>query len=981
MRSATALLMSFAILSGVPAAYAANYGLLRIEVRDVEGSALPGAHVEITSSALLGAREAATGSEGEIVFPGLLPGSYRVRVTPSVGSAVERTAMVVQDRTTVVEIRVGLPQYAEKLTVVGETPVVDAHSATVSSHLALSEVQELPVPRDYRGYVQVVPGVSVVPNGGGLVVPREPSAKGGNNYGDRGAIPGSVDNTYYLDGLNVTGMASGVGDLPIDSQTIAEEEVITSAVPVDLSGGVGYVVNLLTKSGGPELKGSANYFAQTPGMVSSFKTHDSRLRPVVFDRYDTGLELGGPVVRDRLWFYLAGQQRVASRDVELSSAASPTPVSVPSREQRRGLFGKLTFQASPQDSLVARYTLDPHQLTGTTDVNTPPNRFSRFQDDVSILGLDYQRTASANAFLEGRLTDFKEPSSNVPEHPELGPANTILFPPGTTVPTYEQLLGSAGGKSTTTLRKLQADLNLTTFFTARGDHALKVGAQYERWQEEVKNQSPFGFTLTSLAPGLGGLDFAQAVDLNLLPQSEYDSIYRALIADPTTGAFRAADANHDGTVSAQEFAALPLASRAGNAGGVNFLRSKDLIVGVSNVEMRNRVGYLQDTWQLRRLSLQAGVRMESRSYIASDGSTILAMSPAWLPRFGLTWDVRGDGRQKLSLSYGEYANPLRTSMVRYAGNLTGSVSADQAWIGDDWFTYRIRGAQVLHRDAGFAPNLKNESEQETALTYAANLSSRWTLLAQGYYRRDLHIIEDYDPSVYFNPAVAGPLALTPGDFGYPPSGAGDVNYFLGNLVGAERKIYGLDLALDRRFAGRWSASLQYSWKQAKGNSNSQAAADLQGDFLQLDPRQPWMWGWLPGTIEHQVKLLGTYRTPFALEIGALAYWNSGARYTEADIWRPTGSDIYYNHRLADGTYVATGEKKNPSWTTLDLRLGYPFRFSHGVHANLALTVYNVFDSQKASRLEPGHNDVTFQYGEPRELLLPRRWEAGVRVGF
>jgi hypothetical protein len=320
-------------------------------------------------------------------------------------------------------------------------------------------------------------------------------------------------------------------------------------------------------------------------------------------------------------------------------------------------------------------------------------------------------------------------------------------------------------------------------------------------------------------------------------------------------------------------------------------------------------------------------------------------------------------------------------MLRFAGNLSGSVFSEQLFLGGDWFGYRTRGAAELPRDAGFAPHLKNEEETEYQLTYARQLTPRVDLLAEAWYREDHHLIEDYDPDVYFDPTVAGDLALTPATFGYPPSGPGSVNYFLANLVSGKREARGIDLAIDRHLAGPWQASFQYSWKDAEGNSNSDGAADLQGDFLVLDPRQPWMWGDLPGTIEHQVKAFGSYRLPFGLEVGGLVYWNSGAVFTEADIVRPTTHTIYYNHRREDGTYVGTGEQRHSGYATLDLRLRYFRQLAADWGLDLFLDVFNALDNQDPLRITEAHNNPDFSYREPRLLLEPRRYQVGVRVSF
>ncbi len=968
------------LLNALPVA-AASHGTLLVTAVDPEDRPVRGAQVQVTSARASASHEAATDARGEARFPGLAPGAYEVRAQGPAGETGAGTVLIALDQTAALRILLGAATVRTTETVAGETLPIDTRSHTVAAHLDLAAVEALPVARDYRGIVQLVPGVNIVPNGVGLDVAREPASKAGNNYQDRGAVPGSQTNTYYLDGLNITGMASGTGDLVFDNEIIQEQEVITSGVPAELGGGAGYVTNVVTRSGGNRFSGSVNLFVQQPSMVERQRTGDSRLLQALQRRYDTGLTLGGPLLRDHLWFFLAGQQRDKSSDTRLSLSASPSGERVEYGERRRNLFGKLTYAPTAADTLTGLYSNDPFTTRGTTDVNTPPNRFSKTENRPRTFLLAYQRQAGAHWFLEARLADFKQPIVTRAEDPGAGPSNTLLFPAGDPTAAYARLLGSAPGRAETDYSREQGDLSATAFALWHGDHTLKLGGQEERWREATSGSSGFGFTLTSLAPSLGGLSFAAARDLNLLPASEYDFVYRSLLAAPTSSAFRTADRNGDGTVSPDEFAGLTFASRAGNNGGVNFLRAEDVRVGVNDIEMRNRVAYGAETWHTGRFTVQAGTRMEVRSYIASDGSTILTMDPAFLPRLGLTWAPRDDGRQRLSLTYAEYANPLRTSMVRFAGNLSGSVSADQIRIGEDWFTYRTRGSANRNRDADFAPNLRNEIEREWALTYAAEVSTRTNVLAQLYDRRDRGMIEDYDPSVYFNPALAGGLALTPQDFGYGPAGPTGVNYFLGNLVGGERTTRGLDLAIERRFDGAWSGSLQYSYKWSRGNTNSQGAADLQGDFLELDPRQPYMSGPIPGTIPHQLKAFGVYRTPFRVELGALAYWTSGARYTEADIWRPTGSDIYYNHRLPDGTYVRMGNKQQPSWATLDLRLRYPLALGHGFLADCFLDVRNALNNQRTIRVEPGYGDPTFAYGAPRELLLPRRWEVGVRVGW
>jgi hypothetical protein len=978
----TARVGALGLLLAASAAAAQGTGVLRFALRDADGAPQKSARVTLTSRALLGERWAESDSMGEALFPSLPAGLYRVRIERD-GEVLARATVEVRQQEQS-QLTVELPPagaVAEAIDVVAVVPVVNPWTPKVSEHLELEAVRSLPVARDYRGYAQLVAGVNVVPNSDGLELRFEPASKAGNYYHDRGAQFGSRDNQYFLDGFQITDMGSGGGDLRFSSEAIREQEVVTSAPPADLSGGAGYVVNLLTRSGGPRWSGSATFYLQDPAMYDSFDTDDSRLVVPREDKWDAGLTLGGPIARERLWLFASGQRRRNSDRVELSSSASPTPRTEDYVFERDHLLAKLTWAPTRSDTATALHLGEQSATRGQRSVNVPPNRYADLERDYATWLFGWERRFGSAAVASARWGDQELEHRHTAAHPGLGPPNTILYPAGVQVPAYLRDLGSSGDDGVVTLRKRQGDLGATLHFSARGSHALGFGVSDQRWEEEVGVQLRYGANLTSLAPGLAGITFAEARDRGFLPEPEYDSIYRAVAAAPGTTAFLAADADGDGAVSAAEFGALRFDSRVGNADGVNFLRLRTLFAGRSAPYQRSRAWYVQDEWRVGSLSVLAGVRVEERSYYASDGSRVLEMDPEWYPRAGVAWDVGGSGRQRLSLAWGVYPDPLRSSMIRFVGNLTGTVFADQIFVGGDWFTYREWGAARLKREATFAPNLKNEKESEVQLTYGVNFSEGWGFLAQAWRREDLDLIEDYDPAVYFDPAVAGDFALPPATFGYPPSGAGDVSYFLANLEGGKRVAEGLDLALTGRGRERWSATLQYSWKRAEGNTNSDAAADLQGDFVFLDPRQPYMWGPLPGTIRNQAKLFGVWRTPWRLELGGLVYWNDGAIFTEATRHSPTGSNILYNHRRADGSFVRTGQQRHPGYTTVDLRFALPLRIGK-VDGTLSLDVLNALDSQKAIRVEESHNGAEFtRFREPRLLLEPRRWQLGARLSF
>jgi len=232
------------------------------------------------------------------------------------------------------------------------------------------------------------------------------------------------------------------------------------------------------------------------------------------------------------------------------------------------------------------------------------------------------------------------------------------------------------------------------------------------------------------------------------------------------------------------------------------------------------------------------------------------------------------------------------------------------------------------------------------------------------------------------PAGYEHLTLTFADFGYPATGPpANINYFLSNLYGGKRDIYGLDFEVSKRFDTGSFVVAQYSFKRALGNSQSDGNADLQGDYIFLDPRNDWMWGPTPGTIPHKIKIFGTYRTPFGLDIGALFYWNSGMKYTESYNFLPDAYDIYYNWPLGGNEYAKTGQLQTQNYYQLDLKFNYGIRLKDVAVLDLFLDVYNITNNQAPIDLQYTRNDPKWDYQEITEILMPLRLYIGARIRF
>jgi hypothetical protein len=1025
MRRFTVLLAVFALIA-VPM-FGATTGTIAVTVTDTTGAVLPGVTLEATSPVSLGVRSAVTDSSGQAVLVGLTPGRYTVKASLSGFQPVSSSVTVEQNTTASTTMKLSTDVVSESITVTAEAPLVDTTRATVSEHVTLQEVEALPVGRDYKAYAQLVAGVNVVPNQGGNDTPVDPAGKGGNNYSDRsseasgvGGKMGSTDNVYYIDGLNVTDMGNGRGTMTFNNEVILEQEIVTSGVPAEFAGGKGYVGNVVTKSGGNEFSGSVNYYLTNANMYEGYKTDNDKLFAAKEEKYDAAATLGGPIVRDRAWFFGSGQVRKNTDEVEVSAdAAGTSGVVTEWVNDRKNYFGKLTLKATDATTIIGQFFSDPREQDADANrrVNTVPGRYINIEDTPRTATGSIQHLFGSAIVVEGRYGSFKEEYLQTPVHPELGLQNTLRVAPASSVAcstttgdprcaplsTFARSLGGASTTFEQVQKRDQADLNGSFFFNAAGTHTLKAGLQYTKLQDQTRSSLNGGASMTSLAAAFAGVTLgelrtaASGGRYSIFSDSEYNNAYNSLRNNTSSAAFQFADANHDGVLTTEEFAAIRMTSTAGNpGGGVNFLRLANQSVGTNNVIARNNMVFLQDDWNISDWTLNAGVRMEDWEYLASDGSTILDMDPTFAPRLGLTWDIGGQGRQKLTAFYGRYYDPIRTDMVHFAGNITGTVNAEQLFIGNDWYSYRLRGSSTV-RDAGFAPNLKNQTQDEFSLTYGINLTPTWAFQAQAYQRKDDNLIEDYDPHVYWElPGYACPnsgcvgnvvpdeFELQPGQHGYPPEGIdGPVNFYLANAIGAERETTGFDLALERRFADNWTGSVQYSFKDATGNLTSDANADLVGDAIEYDPRQPYMNGTLQGTIKHQFKLYGMYRLPFNLEVGTLAYWNSGAAYTESEIFLPGTYDIFLPyHDAATGEFAKRGTENHPSYYNVDMKLRYLLPVSR-FNVDFFLDVYNLTNNQEAIFVTTSRNDPdqAFQYQSDRTLLSPRRYQGGVRLRF
>ncbi|HET7451534.1 MAG TPA: TonB-dependent receptor, partial [Thermoanaerobaculia bacterium] len=295
MRIATRILVLGLFLAAASDLWAQQTGSISGHVTDENGSALPGVSVEARGAALQGRQPATTDSSGAYRLPLLPPGTYEIVVSLSGFAAASRQAAVALGADTRIDFTMR-PSAKEVVTVTAATPVIDPSSTTIGANLDEHAIRTIPTDRNFASIVQVVPGVNTE------VDPYNPA-----NDSTAVTVYGSSksENAYVIDGVDTSGAEYGTQGTTLNYEFIQEVEVKTGGYQAEYGRSTGGIINVITKSGGNEFHGDAfGYYDSDRLQANNEHVGETTQGAVLgFTRKDFGLDLGGFVLKDRLWFF------------------------------------------------------------------------------------------------------------------------------------------------------------------------------------------------------------------------------------------------------------------------------------------------------------------------------------------------------------------------------------------------------------------------------------------------------------------------------------------------------------------------------------------------------------------------------------------------------------------------------------------------------------------------------------------------------
>ena len=979
LRESIALFWQALIYCGA-AASAQTTGRIEGTVREISGPVLPGVTVEATSPKLQRFRAAVTDAGGRFRLPELPPGQYRVLAKLSGFLPEERLVTVSLDSPITLDLALTLA-VSENVSVSAETRLLDVASTTTGTSYTSQVTAKLPVARNYADIVRSNPGVST----------------------DKGETQGrslaltiygatSAENQWIIDGIDTTNVLKGIQGKAINNEFVEEVEVKTGGYQADYGGALGGVINVITKSGGNAFHGEvfAYYDSSAMRAQQAVTSQDAPfgMRITPDQRWDYGVDLGGFIVKDRLWFFGAYNRvdtpGTTSRYVGTDEV--PETLLFP-RDQTGNLYsGKLTWNVARGSTLVATVFSDPSEVSGAalvgtglpvTSVIVSPDP-GTWESRRELGGTDYgvrlsQLVGSAAVFLvqgsrhEDRFELFPsgagravrqedwtcdDATPGTPDDPCQIPVEPNSVSGG---------LGSIDGntqRNSSRRDQFRAD---ATFYL--GGHEIKAGGGYQRG------------TTTSVSSFTGGQVVAKFNEHGQL-YYRHDFYVRSQ-ADPTLG---------------------------------------DRIVKGQSVE---KGAYLQDTWRVApELTVSAGLRWDQEDLRDYRGATVLETTGQWQPRLGVVWDPSRNGTMKVYAFAGRFYYLLPTDLSIQAFGAT----VEQLTYNFDPVDRTPDPSVIGHPP--IPPNTIGSSEQvdsgikgiyqdELTVGIEKLLDPTLSVGLKATYRRLGRMIEDRcdldllalenngSSCAIVNPGSSGRYAR--GDFTACNGLDGDA-YECGipgaPATPAARRVYrGIEIMV-RKSVSRFWLQASYAYSSLRGNLDGGVNENFK--VGQTDPGwtadfdYPPFWYQSDGRLfldrPHQARLDMSYTTPFGLFAGLGAYVQSGA---------PLNKRGYFNAFYGGANVFLVprgGAGRMPTLWEGSLTVGYPIAVGQAT-VTLQAYLYNVFNNQIRTNQDVGYTVFAPPEGYPGTLYdpsvppnnsdygkilnrqEPRLFRAAVRVSF
>ncbi len=712
------VLLAVACLALVPAVAQAQGAAIAGVVKDTSGAVLPGVSVEAASPVLIEkTRTAVTDGSGQYKIIQLLPGTYTVTFTLQGFSTVKREGVEVTGTTTAAinaDLKVGT--LSETITVTGETPLVDVQSASVQKVVTKEVIDAIPTGRLGTSLAVLQPGMilgatsgtgGLTTNANSLSV-QDVGGTAGDSFTDLSIHGGKAsEQRQTIAGLSAATVIRFGESLSSSPSFTAMQEmsVDSSGGDASLAGG-GVRMNYVPRDGGNTFKGImffsgangsmqfTNYSTIADDPVTSLQARGLKTQPGALDKvYDFNPGFGGPILKDKLWWFATARWTAASNYVtqdypNLNFVPGVTPTNllnnttmtyVPNLSQPLatsvgggGNFKeqtlRLSWQVTPRNKISAYYNNKVRRyrngLTTTSNEALNDTYFFPFSDQL----LQWSSPVSNKLLLEAGVWHHQETwGSSISAFNLADPlAIGVTDNNPSVTPGYTQLVTNYHGKVGSDYSPSHNPNTRTNFAASyvTGSHAFKAGMDFG-WAERgawTGSVVPYSYIVSTITPGKVGIPVPTT--LNLRTDGCNDPLARMVNGSLTTPV-----SAYNASLNCPTFAT----GKIDGEGGL----------------------FAQDRWTMNRITLNLGVRLDT--FAASIPGYHLSPSiitplrnydvPTYqsvnqkdiTPKMAVAWDVRGDGKTAIKVNFAKYvlgqslvaSNPL-IALSPFTTTLTGT---------------------------------------------------------------------------------------------------------------------------------------------------------------------------------------------------------------------------------------------------------------------------------------------------------------------
>jgi len=935
-------------------------------VHDPDGVPLPGASVTATSPALMGDATFVTTESGSFRFPALPPGTYTLLIELPGFATLKQTGVVVNvGKTTSLDIRMEMATIEEEITVVGESPIVDVNSSKVAVSYTADLIKNIPMGRDLYDLLASAPGVVSEEVTYRRTISTHGSTVRGNQYAFDGFMMNDPVTSYLASNINF--------------DAFDEVEMELSAHPAEVGQTDGAYINVVTKSGGNRFSGLVQAYYTNEDLVgTNFTSHQIQsfrsISPIApsgetaiapartLKDIDTSIQIGGPVIKDKLWFFGAFRYFDWKRHYTgFNDPDSNLPVDVTHTEW--SAQGKLTFQPSSSHKFTVNYYrtfLEEPYMTLDVSAYTLPEAAAVWDGEHSdVIYGKWNWIINQNTFLDIRAGYINR---YFPEslQEKLGPQFDygIYGNPHLDYST-SFYYGTCRFGEIYNRGRLEFLGSLTHFVDdfLGGSHEFKAGFEHERAKGTWETWLPY-------EPG------GRFLTVN----------YKYMWEDW----------------------GLPYGYISAYAVGREHGDSDELN------QMRRFSGYVQDSFNIgNRLTINAGVRWDySYGYIPAQTNTgnpfwqniLDNANVVWLtepqplyfapkeypeykdymswntfsPRVGISYDPFGDGKTALKASYGRY---MEMMMIQF----TSLPNPNYIHTGDfNWYDINQNNWPDVSDNYEFVwlsreedpvtglPDLSKEVDPDLSPPYVDELTfgierevltdfslgvtfiRKWERnMIESYPRPDKNTI--WTEETFSEPGEDGefgtsddisfPIYIGSGDF--PATWSTNIDGTDGKPK-SERNYTAVQFTINKRLSNRWQFFGSVVLSKAEGNLGQSYGESYGARGRFSNPNYLTnQYGRLNMDRPLVIKLSGTYQAPFDINLSAIFTHYSGypyQRYIRVYYLDPWSSYRYVNTRP-----FGEGDYREPSRDNMDIRIEKTFNIQ-SVRLGLFLDIFNALNS-------------------------------------